>query len=427
MAQIRKDKKNRNLRKGEYQYPNGRYEYSFTDATGNKQKVYSWCLVETDKPPKGKTCDKCLRLLEEEITEQLKEGVNVLKAKKIIMNDLFDKYVRHSKKRKEHTRASYCRLWDYHISPVFGKRKVNTISWQEVSNFYFSIVDDKKLSIGTLERINAVLQVVFRAAVQREKVIAVSPAAGVLTEVKQSRSDVEEIQPTIRKALTDAEKEAFMAALRSKPYLKHWIPMFVVFLGTGLRVGELGGLTWNDIDFEKGVINVNHSLASIQDPETGNYYYAMTTPKTKAGIREIPMLDDVRAALLEEKARQEKKGGCKVEVDGFSGFVFMSRDRTLMNRNLANDCIYRIVKMYNEEEETAAKAEGREPFIIPRFSAHCLRHTFCVWLCEHTTNIKLIQQIMGHSDIRITMNIYNEITSDKQKEAFEKLNSCFKA
>ena len=69
-----------------------------------------------------------------------------------------------------------------------------------------------------------------------------------------------------------------------------------------------------------------------------------------------------------------------------------------------------------KEEIEKAEKEDREPLIIPHFSAHHLRHTFCTRLCENESNLKVIQSIMGHSDITTTMDIYAEATQEKKQE-----------
>ena len=77
---------------------------------------------------------------------------------------------------------------------------------------------------------------------------------------------------------------------------------------------------------------------------------------------------------------------------------------------------------HNAGEEVKAAKEGRDPVMIPRFSCHVTRHTFCSRLCENGTNIKLIQQIMGHSDIRTTMDIYAEVSKGMAHAVFQELN-----
>ena len=70
-----------------------------------------------------------------------------------------------------------------------------------------------------------------------------------------------------------------------------------------------------------------------------------------------------------------------------------------------------------------AKREGRDPVMIPRFSCHITRHTFCTRLCENETNVKVIQQVMGHKDIQTTLDIYAEVSEKKRQEVFKELNN----
>ena len=74
---------------------------------------------------------------------------------------------------------------------------------------------------------------------------------------------------------------------------------------------------------------------------------------------------------------------------------------------------------YNKEEAMRAEKEKREPCLIPKISAHILRHTFCTRMCEIETNTKIIQEVMGHKNIRTTMNVYNEATSDAKIASFK--------
>ena len=74
----------------------------------------------------------------------------------------------------------------------------------------------------------------------------------------------------------------------------------------------------------------------------------------------------------------------------------------------------RIIADYNAGEEAEAKKQHREAVLLPDFSAHHLRHTFCTRLCEKETNLKVIQSVMGHKDIQTTMDIYAEATEEKK-------------
>lgn len=148
----------------------------------------------------------------------------------------------------------------------------------------------------------------------------------------------------------------------------------------------------------------------------------ISKPKTEAGIRAIPMLDTVYDAFMLEREEQEENGFNQTVIDGMTGFVFVNRNGGVPNPQAINRTIKRIAHSYNSEEVVKPKRERREPIILPDFSCHHLRHTFCTRLCEHETNLKVIQAIMGHRNIQTTMDIYAEATAHKKREAFENLS-----
>ena len=161
----------------------------------------------------------------------------------------------------------------------------------------------------------------------------------------------------------------------------------------------------------------------IYRPEPGNGCVVhISTPKTEAGERTIPMIDEVYDAFLEEYQIQKVLGFGTNEIDGFKNFVFSTGEGNVYTPESVNRAIKRIYEDYNEKEEAAAKQDGREPFLLPHFSAHNLRHTFCTRLCENESNLKVIQSVMGHADITTTMDIYAECTAEKKQEVFATLN-----
>ena len=115
-------------------------------------------------------------------------------------------------------------------------------------------------------------------------------------------------------------------------------------------------------------------------------------------------------------------GFCKHDIDGYSGFVFSSSEGTVYAPESINQALYRIRDAYNIEETALAKKEKREPVLLPKFSCHILRHTFCTRLCEVESNIKVIQSIMGHKDISTTLDIYADCTDEKKKEVLNNLD-----
>ena len=149
-------------------------------------------------------------------------------------------------------------------------------------------------------------------------------------------------------------------------------------------------------------------------------------PKTKSGTREVPMFTAVKKALLEERLRQMREGFNQTVVDGYSGFIFSNRYGSVMSAHNINRAIERIIKDYNIEETELAKKQKRTPSLLPHFSVHNLRHTFCTRFCENEMNLKIIQEIMGHADISTTMDIYNEATREKKQESFANLEGKVK-
>ena len=133
------------------------------------------------------------------------------------------------------------------------------------------------------------------------------------------------------------------------------------------------------------------------------------------------MMDTVYDALLNEYERQKEEGFCTYELDGFTGFVFSNKLDGLHNSHCVNLAIKRIYEAHNAKEIIDAKREHREPVIIPHFSCHVLRHTFCSRLCESDMNVKVIQEIMGHKNVETTLDIYTEVNFNKKQESLEEL------
>lgn len=198
------------------------------------------------------------------------------------------------------------------------------------------------------------------------------------------------------------------------------MPVITVLLGTGMRIGECLGLRWDDLDFKNRLISVNHSLIYRPDDE-GYSRKFISTPKTLAGVRTIPMLDEVFEAFLQEYELQKFIGFVAEEIDGYSNFVFATVTGSVYMPSSVNHAIRRVVVAYNKEETEKAKKEGREPELLPHFTAHNLRHIFCTRLCENESNLKVIQTIMGHKEISTTMDIYADCTQEKKQEVLANL------
>jgi hypothetical protein len=132
-------------------------------------------------------------------------------------------------------------------------------------------------------------------------------------------------------------------------------------------------------------------------------------------------MDTLYDALQMELDDQKEHGFNETVIDGMKGFIFMNRFGNIHNPQAVNRAIKRIYEAHNAEEVVKAAKQHREPVIIPHFSCHHLRHTFCSRFCENETNLKVIQSIMGHANIETTMDIYAEVTDTKKQEAIQNL------
>ena len=424
MAEKRRDKKGRILREGESQRENGRYEFKYRDADGVRHTKTSWRLVPEDKVPLGKRDNGLsLREYEKEIQRDLMDGIRTSKANETTLNKMFHDYMESKIELKLSTRTNYSYMYQQYVQDELGDRKISELKYSDMLRFYKKLIRKKSqkrhlgsgLKLNTLENINTVLHPVFTLAV-RDGYIRTNPTDGIMKEIKQKYNWEREK----RHALTEKQQQAFVDFVTNSPIYNHWLPLITVFLGTGCRVGEIIGLRWADCDFKGNIISINHSLL-YRPKDSGQVEFYIETPKTTAGERTIPMFQVVRKALLQERERQLRDGFNQTVIDDYDGFVFKNRDGNVYSPASINRAIKRIYEAYNEEETTRAKEEKREPELLPHFTVHNLRHTFCTRLCEKESNLKLIQEIMGHSDIETTMNIYNEVTEKKKKESFENL------
>lgn len=402
MAVSRKDSRGYALRSGECQRSDGRYSYSYTDRNKKRHTIYGKDLVELRKKEQG-------------IRRDLEDGLDPQRAERVTVNEVYDSYIKQKYDLKATTRTNYIYTYDHFIRDTFGRRRLASVHYSDVRQFYYSLIMEEKLSPATIDNVHTQLHPAFQMAV-RNGLIRTNPAAGVLGEIKKSHLWY---KPK-RKSLTVAEQKAFMNFLYSNHQYQGWKPIITILIGTGMRIGECLGLRWEDLDFENRFIDVNHNLVHRRvDKEGGTLH--INSPKTEAGCRKIPMIKEVYEAFLEEYELQRITGFCTQEIEGYSGFVFANSEGTVTIPSEVNRAIHSITADYNNEETAKAKAEKREPLLLPDFSAHHLRHTFCTRFCENETNIKVIQSVMGHKDIQTTMDIYADCTEEKKKEVIEKM------
>ena len=404
MAKTRKDLRGRSLRKGEVQRASDkRYMYTYTDPLGRRKFIYANDLTQ-------------LREKEEKLLKDQLDGLDIYVAGKATLNETFDRYISTKYNLRESTRSSYLYTYDHYVRDTFGLKRIAEIKYSDVLQFYYHLLNQQGISLGTLDSVHCLLHPTFQLAV-RDEIIRKNPTDGVMKEISRESGK----NRGVRHALTIEQQRCFMEYIANHQIYYHWWPMFTILLGTGCRIGEALGLRWQDLDFEKRVISINHSLVYYPANGSSKCVLRVSLPKTDAGIRTIPMLDIVKDAFEMLYEEQKENGFNETEIDGMTGFIFCNRFGSVPNPQTVNHTIKRIANNYNADEVVRAKKEHRDPIILPNFSCHHLRHTFCTRLCENETNLKVIQSIMGHKNIETTLDIYAEATEKKKQESFENL------
>ena len=407
-ATKRKDKSRVVLRSGEVQRANGSYQYSWMDGSGKRRYVYAKTLEE-------------LRIKEEQIERDKSDGIKT-EARYTTLNEMFDLWKNLKRGLKDNTFQNYVYLYDTFTRHVIGDKLVTKLKKSDIKRYYIYLADERGLKASTIDGVHTVLHQVLDMAVD-DNYIRNNPSDRVLKELKQSYFAKSEK----RMALTRAEQDLFLDFLKNSRIYSHWYSVFAVMLGTGLRVGELTGLRWCDIDLENGVIDVNHTLVYYShrsaDSKQG-CYFNINTPKTAASNRQVPMLDFVKEAFIKEKEVQELLDiKCEAVVDGYTDFIFINRFGNVQHQGTLNKAIRRIIRDCNDEQ---FQKSDNPKVLLPHFSCHTLRHTFTTRMCEAGVNVKVIQDTLGHTDVSTTLNIYTDVTKELKRVEFEGLDRFFK-
>lgn len=388
----RYDIHHRSLHVGEYQRKDGRYVYRWTDEFGRRHCVYAKDL-------------DMLRIKEQKIQLNKLEGIREPPAG-LTLERLYDVWKVLKRGIKDTTHANYAYTFDTFIRPYIGKILVIRIHRSTIRAFYIKLLDERKLAMGTLENVHTVLHQVLQYAVD-DDYLRKNPCERIIKELKSSYSN---LKAGKRESLTIKQEVAFLKYLYDIPRYQHWYPTFFIMANTGMRVGELTGLRWKDIDLDNGYIYINHTLVYFQHSEDG-CHFTINTPKTENGTRKIVMTQAVKEAFLMEREYQDIVGIKSLDkIDGYSDFIFINVRGHVQHQGSLNKTIHRIVDDFNSKV-------SRDEDMIPHFSCHVLRHTYATRLIESGANIKFVQYQMGHSEIQTTMDIYVSVSDDfKQKE-----------
>lgn len=205
-----------------------------------------------------------------------------------------------------------------------------------------------------------------------------------------------------------------LSAENQKKFIKaikgHKLEMiFLVALSTGARLGELLALKWSDIDFETGVMTIKRTLSRARNPYTGLFETLEQSPKTENGVRSIPIPSAIVSRL---KVYRETQANQKLLM----GELYIDRDYVFTDE---------IGKPLDDKRPGRNLKSILNSIGVPPIKFHALRHTYATRLFEAKVQPKTVQVLMGHTDIKITMNIYTHVMNEAKVEAVESLNNIF--
>ncbi|HVB62482.1 MAG: tyrosine-type recombinase/integrase [Ktedonobacteraceae bacterium] len=284
-----------------------------------------------------------------------------------------------------------------HIVPVLGRIHLQKLTAQQVQALYARKLKEG-LSPTTVNTFHNVLH----------KALETAKKWRLLTEnvcdfVDPPRVEQYEVQP-----LTLEQIRRLLAAARGKPIE----PIVTLALATGMRLGELMGLKWQDIDMKEGTLHIQRILSRVPTKlqHDGRKGYVEAAPKTKKSRRPLIIASFALKVLEQHRERQQE---AKKKADDRwieNDFIFCTSIGTCLNPYYN---IRKPLKLLLKEAE------------LPTIRFHDLRHSAATLLLGMGIHPKIVQEILGHSNISITMNIYSHVLPSMQREAMDTLNSAF--
>jgi len=361
-----KDLSGKELGKGIVQRKDGRYFARYTSPDGKRTGKYFSSAAECK--------------------EWLNAKNKTLLTSKITVDNWFKHWIKNIKKNtvRKNTLKNYTDRYMQNIKSEIGSlelREVKPLHCQKVLNKML----DENYAGSTMEQTRITMFNMFYSAEENEIILS-NP---VKRSVKLPRKP--EKNPRV---LTLEEQNKFLeVAKNTSNYYQ-----YLFLLNTGLRAGELIGLKWSDIDFENRQISINRSVS--YDIETKTYVEG--EPKSEHSYRKIPMTNQVYEIL------RIKYSNKHVFADSeFADFVFLNRNGEPTKNSSYDSHIRKLAEKAN----------------IDSFSMHTFRHTFATRCIEAGLKPKTVQQLLGHSSINITMNLYVHVTDDEKRNEMFKFES----
>ena len=361
---------------------------------GRWEARYIKCRTEDGKAKYGSVYAKSykdVRRKRDEILSALPQQKNInreISVKTVVSEFLADK----KPKVKLSTYTRYVENSEWYIVPALGNLVITDLSQDNIDSFSAHLKSEGKknggaLSSKTVKDILAVLRQVIKYATKKKYI---SSPEFIIEVPKQGKRSIQ-----IFSHKEQAKLERISSSLEDP--LKYGI---YLCLYTGLRIGELCALRWDDLDLNKAILSVNHTVLRIRDYSQADgkrTKLVIESPKTESSLRQIPLPEAINRSLSQIK-------GNLAAPD--IAFFLTGTSKLIEPRNY-----YEKYKRYLKE----ADLEG--------FNFHALRHTFATRCIEKGIDPKALSELLGHASVQITLDRYVHPTMETKRDCMERLVS----
>ncbi len=390
-----KNLKGNELGKGFRQRKDGRYEARAT-VNGKSINIYNMDLKK----------------LKEEFEEQKQlAGMNIdARKQKLTLNEWFEEWFESYKVPRIKQSSIFPMRSKYNstFGRLLGEKKVTDIRNIDIQNA-INILEKEGRAMSSIRDALGRVRDCLEAA-KHNRIISENPCFQIVLLAEKKSAE--------RRFLTEQEQVLFLQAVENSWYKE----MFYIMFLTGMRVGEVGGLQWSDVDFENRCIYINHSLSCNYEKGIKKIY--LSTPKTSNSYRKIPFMGEAEEMFLSQKKKQRKLmkelGARYRNNEALGDLVFVTSMGSPVARHSVEKECKKVVKAINEAERFNSMREQREPVIFEDVCPHEIRHTFCSRCFERDMQPKVVQKLMGHGNYTTTIEIYTHVTEQKMDDEITK-------
>ena len=299
---------------------------------------------------------------------------------------------------KRSTRGNYKSAIDNHIRPRLGLYALSQLKAPVIQHFYNQLKDEKKLSPKYIKNIHGILHSALDKAVEVEYTAKNYSSVCSIPKVLEP-----EIVP-----LNKEEQEKLFAALEGEPFRD----LIMVDIFTGMRCGELIGLTWDCVDFNRGIIHVKKQLTLPRNEGKGKKPYWSTLKNGKSRIvLPAPFVMDVLRPHKAVQAAEKLAAGPLWDEGDFPGLVFCHPNG------------YHFIQptIWKEFQKILKKAG------LEHHRVHDLRHTFAVNSLKAGDDIKTLQENMGHYSAAFTLDKYGHVVDEMRKASSNRMQKLIES